>query len=346
MISTESTLPPAAPMKGSLMPSVPKLSRKAAQKKTQYQPMDPRKSPRFGDIATFNRLPYVPEIQGKDVDVVILGIPYDGGTTFRPGARFAPRTVRDASVLNRNYNPALDVHVFEQLNVVDGGDISVNPLNMKTTFKNIETHVRAVHKAGARAICVGGDHSVLLPDLRAVRAKYGPDVTLVHFDAHTDAADTAWGEKYHHGTPIRRAIEEKLIKGSRIFQIGIRGPLTAPEDEYLRKEKINVLNIDGFYDLKERESFFAKIRKTAGNGPVFLTFDVDGIDPVYAPGTGTPVVGGMTSFEALQSVRRLKGLNLIGANVVEISPPYDHAELTSLMGAALVFEFLSLMALK
>lgn len=327
------------------MPTTRKKSSKPSAGETRYAPMNPLKSPRFGEVATFNRLPYVPDFQGKRIDVVILGIPYDGGTTFRPGARFAPRAVRNASVLNRNYNPALDVHVFDQLSVVDGGDVSVNPINMQTTFKNIESHVASVHKTGARSITVGGDHSVLLPELRAIRKKYGPNVTIVHFDAHTDTADSAWGEKYHHGTPIRRAIEEGLIQGSRLFQIGIRGPLTAPEDEYLRKNKINVLNIDAFYELKKRGAFFAKIRKTAGRGPVFITFDVDGIDPVYAPGTGTPVVGGMTSFEALQSVRRLKGLNIVGANVVEISPPYDLAELTALLGAALVFEFLSLMAI-
>jgi agmatinase len=328
------------------MAKTPSKTKSKSPKRAQYRPVNPLKSPRFGDVATFNRLPYVPDFQGKDVDVVILGIPYDGGTTFRPGARFAPRAVRDSSVLNRNYNPVLGVQVFEKINVVDGGDISVNPLNMMTTFKNIETHVRAAHKAGARVVAVGGDHSVLLPNLRAVRAKYGPNVTLVHFDAHTDTADTAWGEKFHHGTPIRRAIEEGLLKGPRIFQIGVRGPLTSPnQDDYIKQEKINVLDIDAFYELKKKDAFFAQIRKTAGDGPVYLSFDVDGIDPVYAPGTGTPVVGGMTSFEALQSVRRLKGLDIIGADVVEISPPYDHAELTSLLGAALVFEFLSLMAL-
>ncbi len=278
--------------------------------------------------------------------MVLLGIPFDGGTTYRPGARFGPRAVREASALNRNFNPNLGVHVYERLSVVDGGDVSVNPIQMQTTFKNIEDHITQVHNAGARCVAIGGDHSVLLPDLRAVHKKYG-EVTLIQFDAHTDTADSAWGEKYHHGTPIRRAIEEGILVGSKIFQIGIRGPLTSPtQEDYIIEQGINVLNIDQFYDLQKRAEFIAKIHQVAGNGPCYLTFDVDGVDPAYAPGTGTPVVGGMTSFEAIQTVRSLQGLYFVGADLVEIAPAYDHADITSLLGAALVFEFLSLMAQK
>jgi agmatinase len=315
----------------------------------KHQPKNPLKSPRFGDIATFNRLPYLPDVSDlhhQEIDVVIVGIPFDGGTTFRPGARFGPRAVREASALNRNYNPQLGIPVFEKLNVIDGGDIRVNPLHLQNTFKNITNHITQIHEAGARCIAVGGDHSVLLPDLRAVHAKFG-EVTLIQFDAHTDTADAAWGEKYHHGTPIRRAIEEGLLVGSKIFQIGVRGPLTSPtQDDYILEQKINVLDIDQFYDPQQRAAFLDKIRATAGSGPCYLTFDVDGVDPAYAPGTGTPVVGGMTSFEAIQTVRRLQGLHFVGANIVEIAPAYDHADLTSLLGAALLFEMLSLMATK
>ncbi len=316
----------------------------------KYAPKNPLLSPRFGDVATFNRLPYVPDLKGKDVDVAIIGVPFDGGTSYRPGSRFGPRAVRDASVLCRNFNPSLGIHVYDRLNVVDGGDVSVNPLNLQTTFKNIEKHVRQVHEAGARAILVGGDHSIFLPELRAIHAKFGKPI-IVQFDAHTDTADSAWGEKYHHGTPIRRAIEEKLISGSDVFQIGIRGPLTsADQEDYCHEQKISILDIESFQDSKKRARFFSAIHKKAkGSGkgkprPVYVTFDVDGVDPAFAPGTGTPVVGGMTSLEALTCVRALKGLHVCGANVVEISPPYDHAELTSLLGAALVFEFLGLMA--
>ena len=327
------------------------LNKMALHKKSAppiYRPRNPLKSPRFGDFSTFNRLPYVPDLTGegtgKGIDVAILGIPYDGGTTYRTGARFGPRAVREASALCRNFNPELGIEVYEKLNVVDGGDITVNPLNMQVTLRNIQNHLAEVHEAGARAICVGGDHSILLPCLRAIHKKYG-EITLIHFDAHTDTAESAWGEKYHHGTPIRRAIEEGILKGSKIYQIGVRGPLTSPtQDDYIREQKINVLDIHSFQDPKKRDTFFKRILKTAGKGPCYLTFDVDGIDPAFAPGTGTPVVGGLTSYEALHSVRRLQGLHFVGADLVEICPPYDHAEITSLLGAALVFEFLCLMA--
>lgn len=320
----------------------PKSSR--SRRQPTFRPIDPLKSPRFGDPVTFNRLPHVPDIKGKNVDVAILGVPFDGGTSYRPGARFGPRAVRDASVLNRNFNPDLGVAVYERLNVVDGGDIAVNPINIQSTMRAIEAHIARVHAAGARAICVGGDHSILLPDLRAIHKKYGK-ITLVHFDAHNDTGDQAWGEKYHHGTPIRRAIEEGLIEGPRIFQIGVRGPLTSPsQEDYVREHRMNVLDMNAFHDPRKRAAFFSKLRKVAGKGPCYLTFDVDGIDPAFAPGTGTPVVGGLSSFEALQSLRKLGGLNFVGANVVEISPPFDHAEITSLLGAAIVFEILSLMA--
>jgi agmatinase len=209
---------------------------------------------------------------------------------------------------------------------------------------SIQTRIEEIHNAGARIISVGGDHSVILPDLRAVHKKYG-EITLIHFDAHTDTGDEAWGEKYHHGTPIRRAIEEGLLQGPKIYQIGIRGPLSSEtQDDYIKTQGINTLDIDTFQDKQKRSHFFNQLKAAAGNKPCYLTFDVDGVDPAYAPGTGTPVVGGLTSLEALQSVRSLSGLNIVGANIVEISPPYDHADLTALLGAALLFEFLSLMA--
>jgi guanidinopropionase len=319
---------------------------KNTKKKGLYRPVNPLKVPRFGDIATFSRLPYVPDLKGKDVDVAILGIPFDGGTTYRPGARFGPRAVRDASTLNRNYNPYLGVEIYERLNIVDAGDVGVNPINLMASLDAVETRISEIHSAGARAISIGGDHSVVLPDLRAIHRKYGK-VTLIHFDAHTDTGDQAWGEKYHHGTPIRRAIEEELLEGPRIFQIGVRGPLTSPDqDAYVEEQGINVLDMEAFHDTRKREAFFTKLLKVSGRGPCYITFDVDGVDPAFTPGTGTPVVGGLTTYEALTCVRRLKGLLVVGANVVEISPPYDHAEITSLFGAALVFEFLSLMALR
>jgi agmatinase len=319
------------------------MSRKPSQRNPQ--PLDPLSQPRFGGIATFSRLPYVPDIKGKKIDVAILGVPFDGGTTFRPGARFAPRAVRDASVLCRNFNPTLGVNIFEKLAIVDAGDIATVPMNIQKTFESIENHESQILDQGTRIVSIGGDHSILLPELRAFSQKH-QDFVLIQFDAHTDTGDQAWGEKYHHGTPIRRLIEEEILTGDQVFQIGIRGPLTSQSQEtYVRDQKIQILEAEALDVPGACEAFFKKLRKKAGNKPCFITFDVDGVDPAYAPGTGTPVVGGLTSREALSAVRALRGLNIQGANVVEISPPYDQSDLTSLLGAALIFEFLSLMAL-
>ncbi len=307
-------------------------------------PLNPLEVPRFGGITTFSRLPYMPEIKRKMADIGILGIPFDGGTTYRPGARMAPRSIRQSSVLNRNFNPELGVDVYQALRAADLGDISVNPLSLQKTFKKIQSTYQAVLGAHIQPIALGGDHSILLPILREIKKKHKRFI-LIQFDAHTDTADQAWGEKYHHGTPVRRLIEEKILKGPDIFQIGIRGPLSHPsQDEYIHKNKINVLGIRDFYNTNTNEMFFNRIKTHASKLPVYVSFDVDGVDPAYAPGTGTPVVGGMTSFEALESVRKLAGLNIVGADVVEVSPAYDHAEITSLLASALVFEFMSLMA--
>lgn len=311
-----------------------------------HRPLNPITHPRFSDVATFNRLPWVPKPKKGEADVVILGVPFDGGTTFRAGARLGPRAVRQASVLSRNFHPELAVNVYDRLSVVDGGDVSVNPLNLKKTFQNIKTHLKELYKNEARIITVGGDHSILLPELEVMHARFGKPI-LIQFDAHTDTADHAWGEKYHHGTPIRRAIESGFIDGKDVFQIGIRGPLThAEQEEYCRKEKINILDMNAFESSIQRKKFFDRLRKIAKNRPCHITFDVDGIDPAFTPGTGTPVPGGLTTREAFQCLRALKGLNIVGGSVVEISPPYDHADMTALVGSAIIFEILALMAIK
>lgn len=310
------------------------------------KPENPLALPRFAGISTFGRLPLITDYAKKGINIGILGIPYDGGTTVRTGSRMGPRAIRQASCLNRNYNPSLGVDVYEHLACADLGDVALSPLSIPKALKAIEKQESAIIKEGIRIISLGGDHLVLLAELRALHRKYGKKLTLIQFDAHTDTADQAWGEKYHHGTPIRRAIEEGLIQGSRVFQIGIRGPLTSKTElDYIKQRKINVLDMDAFESVKSRDDFFKQIHKTAGDGPCFLTFDVDGVDPAFAPGTGTPVVGGLTSREAFDCIRRLKGLDFVGANVVEVSPPYDVSELTSLLAARVVFETMSLMAL-
>ena len=303
----------------------------------KFQPLSPATHPRFSGITTFSRLPLIEKPGKNELDIAILGVPTDAGTSYRPGSRFGPRGLRDASVLCRNYNPSISVGIYEKLNIADVGDVSVNPMSLKKTLEAISTKTKELKKTGAKIIALGGDHSILTPILTETVAHEG-EITLVHFDAHTDTGDESWGEKFHHGTPIRRLIENKSLNPKKIFQIGIRGPLGDKEQlEWTLDQGVNILGMDDFYTGGTRDKFFDKIRKTAGKGKIYISFDIDGVDPAFAPGTGTPVVGGLTSNDALQAVRALKGLNLIGADLVEVAPAYDHAEITSLLGAALVF---------
>ncbi len=324
-----------------------KTSKKTAKKPSKpasrlkgHAPKNPLLSPRFGDISTFSRLPHTRNL--KNVDVAVLGIPFDGGTTYRPGARFAPRAIRAASCMNRNVNPAHEVHVYERLSVVDYGDINCNPLNLKKTYEIIEAEYAKLNKAKVLPVAMGGDHSIMLPILRSMKKRHGR-FGLIQFDAHTDTADQAWGEHYHHGTPVRRLIEEGVLRGQDVFQIGIRGPLTSQDQmDWDHSQGIHHLTIEDFHQFGMSKLLSQIDRKI----PYYLSFDIDGVDPAFAPGTGTPVVGGLTSFEALDCVRKLRGLKFIGFDLVEVSPAYDHAEITSLLAAALMFEFLSLAALK
>ena len=310
-----------------------------SKKLAGHFPKNPLLSPRFGDIATFARLPHTRDLKG--VDLAILGIPFDGGTTYRPGARFAPRAIRDASVMNRNVNPIHGVHIYEKLSAIDWGDINCNPLNIKKTFEIIEKDYATLLRGGVLPIAMGGDHSVMYPILRAMKKKH-KQFGLIQFDAHTDTADQAWGEKFHHGTPVRRLIEEKVLDGKNIFQIGIRGPLTAVDQmSWDESQGITHLTMEQFHESGMR-TILAKLNPEI---PYYLSFDIDGIDPAFAPGTGTPVVGGLSSYEALSCVRKLRGLKFIGFDLMEVAPMYDHAEITTLLASALIFEFMSLAAL-
>jgi guanidinopropionase len=306
------------------------------------QPRDPFTSPRFGQIATFMLLPAAASPEG--LDVALLGIPYDGGVSYRPGARFGPRAVREQSSLIRSWHPVLKVHPFERLRVADCGDIDVNPTSIEATYAAITARIDAVVAAGATPVCVGGDHSVTLGILRSLAKRHGR-LGLVHFDAHPDTWDQYFGSKFFHGTPFRRAVEERLIDPSRMIQVGIRGPLYGPEDFAFHDEHgIEVVRIEA---VKERGTApvadrFARLR----GAPVYCSFDIDAVDPAFAPGTGTPEVGGLTSYEALALVRALAGLELIGADVVEVSPPYDGpGQVTALLAANLLFELVCLLAL-
>jgi agmatinase len=306
-------------------------------------PRDPFVSPRFGQVATFMLLPAVGSPAG--LDCAVLGIPYDGGTSYRTGARFGPRAVREQSSLIRPWNPVLKVHPFQRLRMADCGDVDTVPISIERTYDAITARIDEVLGAGAAPVCVGGDHSVTLPILRAVARRHGR-LGVVHFDAHPDTWDEYFGSKFFHGTPFRRAVEEDLIDPGRMIQIGIRGPLYGPEDfDFHAQHGIEVVRIE---QVKEQGVGWVagRLARLAG-GPVYCSFDIDALDPAFAPGTGTPEVGGLTSYEALALVRALAGLSLVGADVVEVSPLYDGpGQVTALMAANLLFELVSLLALR
>jgi guanidinopropionase len=306
------------------------------------RPRDPFTSPRFGQIATFMLLPAAASPEG--LDVALIGIPYDGGVSYRPGARFGPRAVREQSSLIRSWHPVLKVHPFERLRVADCGDIDVNPSSIEATYAAITAKIDAVVAAGAAPVCVGGDHSITLGILRSLAKRHGP-LGIVHFDAHPDTWDQYFGSKYFHGTPFRRAVEERLIDPARMIQIGIRGPLYGPEDFAFHDEHgIEVVRIEA---IKEEGTapVAARLARLRG-APIYCSFDIDAVDPAFAPGTGTPEVGGLTSYEAQALVRALAGLELVGADVVEVSPPYDGpGQVTALLAANLLFELVCLLAL-
>lgn len=301
--------------------------------------------PPFSGITTFSRLPHTTKIDDQEYDLAVLGIPFDGLVTSRPGARFGPNAIRQSSIRGRNYSQQMEVAVYDRLRSIDVGDVDVNPFDYAETFRRIEHRVSELLTRGAAVVSLGGDHSILLPILRATSKKY-PKLTLIQFDAHTDTTDEGWGQKFHHGTPVRRAIEEGLVQGSHIFQIGIRGSSgSARFNDYANQAGIHILDMQAFHDQNLRAEFLSTLREVAGSDPCYLTFDVDGVDPAFAPGTGTPVVGGLTSFEALNMMRSFRGLQFIGGDVVEVAPAYDSSEITSLLAATLVFEIAALIAI-
>jgi agmatinase len=300
------------------------------------QPVDALVYPRFSGTATFMRLPHIP--QAEELDVALIGIPFDGGTTYRPGPRFGPRHVRQQSAIIRPWNPVLAVNPFAKYRIADFGDFSVNPLSIEDTFERVEKQTQFVLDAGARCVSVGGDHSLSLPILRAVARKYGP-VGVIQFDAHNDLWDSYFGSRYSHGTPFRRAIEEGLIRKDSFLQVGLRGQVYDQHDfDFARQHRVKMITAEEFHE-RGIASFRRKL-PAFRNKPVYVTLDIDCVDPAYAPGTGTPQVGGFTSMQILSLVRALQGLNIVGCDIVEVSPPYDTGEITSLLAANLLFELL------
>ena len=306
-----------------------------------HQPRASFTSPRFAQPATFMRLPHVDDPHG--LDVAIIGVPFDGGTSYRPGSRYGPREIRNQSSLIRSYSYFQRVAPFERLNVADAGDIDAPPVGIEKCYAVVEERIGATVEAGARPIVIGGDHSISLPVLRALARGRGP-LGLVQFDAHIDTWDEYFGGKYFHGTPFRRAIEEGLVDGRRFIQVGIRGPMYGEDDfDFHREHGITVIDID---QLNDRGVSWAieEIRRVV-TGPAYMTYDIDSVDPAFAPGTGTPEVGGLTSHDAQRLVRGLAGLTLLGGDIVEVSPAYDGpGQITSVLAANLMFEFLCALA--
>ncbi|RIN32389.1 agmatinase [Staphylococcus succinus] len=307
-----------------------------------FKPKDSSMSPRFVGPRTFMRLPL--ENTLENVDFLIMGVPFDTAASNRTGQRYGPQSIRDFSVLLRPYNPDQDINIFDYCSGIDYGDVDVIPGNVLKTYDKITEKLAPILNKGIIPIMMGGDHSITLGHLRAFAKKYGP-VSLVHFDSHSDTWEDYFGEKYVHGTPFRRAVEEGLIDTKKSIQVGIRGPLYGPEDiQNARDLGYQVIPMREARELGI-ENVIDKIHKRVGDNPVFVSFDIDFLDPAYAPGTGTPEVGGPTSFEALEYVRKLDGLNIKGFDLVEVLPTYDSNEITAVAASSVIFEMVTLIAL-
>jgi agmatinase len=310
-------------------------------------PLDALKVPRFAGPATFARLPTLEEV-GR-CDVAIVGIPFDTGVTYRPGARFGPSAIRQGSRLLRAYDPSLDVEPFFLQQVVDAGDVACTPFHIQEALAQIQAAVSELLRAregepARRLIALGGDHTVALPMLRAVRERFGP-VALIHFDAHLDTWGSYFGAAYTHGTPFSRAAEEGLLAPDRSVHVGLRGP-TFSRADFPRDSDLGFRQIDTAAVAEQGVSEIAgQVRERVGDAPVYVSVDIDVLDPAHAPGTGTPEAGGLTTRELLSLLRNLVGLPIVSADVVEVAPAYDHAEITAIAAAHVVYELLGLMAL-
>ena len=309
----------------------------------RHRPLDAKEIPRFAGIRTFMRAPHTTDLAG--VDAAVYGIPFDTATSYRTGTRFGPEGIRSASALLRPYNPALEVDVVETLSIVDYGDVPVSPGDTERTYGQVEEALLPLVEAGVFPLALGGDHSVTLAELRVLARRHGP-LALVQLDAHGDTWEEYFGQRFFHGTTFRRALEEELIEPAASVQAGLRGSLYGPEDlESARELGFAVLPCDDLRTLGP-DGYASLVASRVGSRPVFLSFDIDVLDPAFAPGTGTPEVGGLSTAEALAFVRALRGIDLVGADVVEVSPPYDGpGQQTALAAANVAYELLSLRAL-
>ena len=302
---------------------------------------DPIQRPRYTGVPPFLRAPYEEEL--GNVDIGLVGVPFDGGVTNRTGARHGPREIRNQSSLMRRMHQSSGISPHDLARVADVGDAWVqSPFHLENSLDEIAEFFTRLNEASVTPVSAGGDHSITLPILRAI-AKTGP-VGMVHFDAHCDTGDDYLGSKFHHGAPFRRAVEEGLLDPERTIQIGIRGSVNEPDIwQFSHDSGMRVIYMEEFYELGIKR-VIDEARRVVGIGPTYISFDVDGLDPVYAPGTGTPEVGGFSSMEAQFMIRGLKGLNLIGGDVVEVAPPFDPSGNTALVGATMMFEILCVLA--
>jgi agmatinase len=305
--------------------------------------VDATQMPRYGGIATFAHLPQINEV--SDVDVAIVGVPFDTGVSYRPGARFGPNHVRESSRLLRPYNPAANVSPFATQQVVDAGDIAANPFDIEEAISSIHKSYDQLLERAKRIVTIGGDHTITLPILRSLKAKHGP-ISVVHFDAHLDTWDSYFGADYTHGTTFRRASEEGLLDPEGCMHIGIRGPLYAAKD--LTDDKalgFQIFSSVEFQDLGVNAAI-EKMKARVGKRPMYISIDIDVLDPAHAPGTGTPEAGGLTSRELLSLLRATAGMNVVGADIVEVAPAYDHAQITGIAASHAMYELISAFAAK
>ncbi len=305
--------------------------------KELFQPLSGNAMPRFGGPATFMRLPACTLEAG--LDVAFIGVPFDIGTSNRPGARLAPRQIRDESRMLRPYNMATRAAPFDSLRIADVGDVAINTFNLAKSIDIIEAHYDRLLASGATPLTMGGDHTIVLPILRALHRRHGP-LGLVHVDAHADVNDEMFGEKIAHGTPFRRAVEEGLLDCQRVVQIGLRGTGYAADDfDWSRAQGFRVVQAEECWH-RSLAPLMQDLLARLGPGPVYISFDIDGLDPAYAPGTGTVEIGGLTVPQGLEIIRGCQGLEIVGGDLVEVSPPYDMTGNTALLGANLLYEML------
>jgi agmatinase len=309
---------------------------------TDGKPITPQQEPKFAGIKTFMRLPHSGKIRG--IDFAVAGVPWDGATSYRTGQRLAPDAIRRASATLRPYNPVLDVGIFDHCSGVDYGDVAVVPGYIEDTYASIEAEISHMIEDGAIPVTMGGDHSITLPELRAVAGIHGP-VALIHFDSHTDTNDRYFGRPYYHGSMFRRAAEENLILPGNSIQVGMRGSVYS-KDAYADSNSLG-FEVVPMADIRRVgiDALMNAVRSRVGRCKAFVTFDIDVVDPAFAPGTGTPEIGGVTSGEAVALIQGLQGLDLIGCDVVEVLPDYDPAGITAILAANIIYEFLSLIAL-